>query len=79
MLRNPIQTIGNLIDKQKICHLSSVDMDGYPNTKAMLNPRKREGLKYIYLSTNTSSLRVTQYKENPKACLYFEDRRFLEE
>ena len=76
MMRNPEQTIGNLIDKQKICHLGSVDIDGYPNIKAMLNPGKRDGLKYIYLSTNTSSMRVAQYRENPKACLYFEDRRF---
>ena len=76
-MRDAEKTIGNIIDKQKICHISSVDGDGYPNTKAMLSPRKREGIRHIYLSTNTSSMRVAQFRENPKACLYFEDRRFF--
>ena len=77
-MRDAEKTVGNIIDKQKICHLSSVDCDGFPNTKAMLRPRKREGIKHIYLSTNTSSMRVTQFRENFKACLYFEDRRFFQ-
>ena len=77
MLRDAEQTIGNLIDKQSVAFISSVDSEGFPNTKAMLPPRKREGLKTLYFSTNTSSLRVAQYKENPKACIYFCDRRFF--
>jgi len=44
-MRDAEKTIGNIIDKQKICHLSSVDGDGFPNTKAMLKPRKRDGIK----------------------------------
>ncbi len=36
----------------------------------MLKPRKIEG-KVFYFSTNTSSLRVAQFKKNPKASLYF--------
>lgn len=55
--------------------ISSVDEDGYPNTKAMLEPRKREGIKTFYLSTNTSSMRVSQYKKNGKACIYFADNK----
>lgn len=77
MMRNPAQTIGNLIDKQGIAFISSVDIDGFPNTKAMLPPRKREDIKYFYFSTNTSSMRVSQYKSNPKACIYFCDKRFF--
>lgn len=69
-------TLGKLIDKQKICFISSIDEEGFPNTKAMLRPRKREGIKEFYLSTNTSSLKVKSFRENPKACLYFCDRRF---
>lgn len=42
------KTIGNLIDKQGVAFISSVDVDGFPNTKAMLPPRKREGIKRIY-------------------------------
>ena len=76
-MRDAEKTIGNIIDKQKICHLSSVDGGGFPNSKAMLRPRKRDGIKHLYLSTNTSSTKVTQFRENPKACLYFTDSRFF--
>lgn len=75
-MRDAEKTIGNIIDKQNICYISSVDKDGFPNTKAMLKPRKRNGIKEIYLSTNTSSLKVQAFKNNSKACLYFVDKRF---
>jgi len=75
-MRDAKKTIGNLIDKVSISIISSVDTDGFPNTKAMLPPRKREGIKCIFFSTNTSSMRVKQYLENPKACIYFFDKRF---
>ena len=39
--------------------------------KAMLRPRKRVGLKEFYFSTNTSSMRVSQYRKNPNASIYF--------
>jgi predicted pyridoxine 5'-phosphate oxidase superfamily flavin-nucleotide-binding protein len=35
MMRNPEQTIGNLIDKQKIAFIASVDENGFPNMKAI--------------------------------------------
>ncbi|CUH96742.1 hypothetical protein P22_2853 [Propionispora sp. 2/2-37] len=77
MMRNPEQTIGNLIDKQNVAFISSVAGDGFPNTKAMLPPRKRKGIKNFWFTTNTSSMRVTQYRKNPKACIYFCDKRFF--
>ncbi|MDV0447752.1 Pyridoxine/pyridoxamine 5'-phosphate oxidase [Methanosarcinaceae archaeon Ag5] len=77
MMRDAVQTIGNLIDKQTTVLISSVDEDGFPNTKAMLAPRVRDGIKTFYLTTNTSSARVAQYRKNPKACLYFFDKRFF--
>lgn len=77
MLRNTEQTIGKLIDKQGVSFISSIDGDGFPNTKAMLPPRKREGIKVFYFTTNTSSMRAAQYKTNPKACIYFCDKRFF--
>ena len=55
------KTIGNLIDKQKIAFIGSVDIEGFPNIKAMLQPRKREGIRILYFTTNTSSMRTTQY------------------
>lgn len=76
-MRDAQQTIGNLIDKQGVAFISSIDEHGYPNTKAMLPPRKRDGIKVFYFTTNTSSMRVAQYKANPKACIYFCDRRFF--
>ena len=75
-MKDAEKTIGNLIDKQSICYISSIDTDGFPNTKAMLKPRKRKGIKEIYFSTNTSSLKVQSFKNNPKACVYFCDKRF---
>jgi len=77
MLRDKEQTIGNLIDHQGVSFISSVDGNGFPNTKAMLPPRKREGIKVFYFTTNTSSMRVAQYRTNPKACIYFCDKRFF--
>ena len=76
-MRDSEKTIGNLIDKCSTSIISSVDSEGYPNTKAMLKVRKREGIKYLYFSTNTSSMRVKQYLENSKSCVYFYDKRFF--
>ncbi len=76
-MRDLAQTIGNLIDKQKVAFIASVDAEGFPNMKAMLAPRNREGIRIFYFTTNTSSKRVAQYRENPKACIYFCDQRFF--
>jgi general stress protein 26 len=77
MMRNPEQTIGNLIDKQKIAFIASIDSDSFPNMKAMLSPRKRNGIREFWFTTNTSSQRVSQYRVNPKASMYFYDQRFF--
>ncbi|MDR2173868.1 MAG: pyridoxamine 5'-phosphate oxidase family protein [Burkholderiales bacterium] len=77
MMRDSTQTIGNLIDHQSVSIISSVDNEGFPNTKAMLPPRKREGIKVFWFTTNTSSMRVSQYRSNSKACIYFFDKRFF--
>lgn len=76
-MRDANKTIGNLIDKASVAIISSVDEEGFPNSKAMLPPRKREGLKHIFFTTNTSSMRVKHYLNNPKACVYFFDKRFF--
>ena len=76
-MRDTVKTIGNLIDKASSSIISSVDSEGFPNTKAMLSPRMRQGIKYIFFSTNTSSMRVKQYLNNTKACAYFYDKRFF--
>jgi general stress protein 26 len=76
-MRNPEQTIGSLIDKQGVSFIASVDADGFPNMKAMLPPRKREGIREFWFTTNTSSARVAQYRENPHASIDFCDKRFF--
>lgn len=61
------------IKSQKTAFIASVDSDGFPNVKAMLAPRKIEN-NCFYFTTNTSSLRVSQYLENEKASIYFYKR-----
>jgi len=77
MMRDIEKTIGNLIDKQGVAFIGSVDGDGFPNMKAMLPPRKRDGIKAFWFTTNTSSIRVAQFRQDPKACVYFYDKRFF--
>jgi len=76
-MRNFEQTIGNLVDKTSVVFIGSIDEFAFPNMKAMLAPRKREGIKVFWFTTNTSSRRVAQYRVNSKACVYFCDRRFF--
>jgi len=66
-----LKKLERFIDKQKVSFICSVDKEGYPNVKAMLKPRKRKGLKEFYFSTNTFSMRVSQYESNRKASIYF--------
>ena len=76
-MRDFEKTIGNMSDKLKTAFIGSVDAEGYPNIKAMLQPRKREGIKTFYFTTNTSSMRVGQFLQNDKACVYLCDNRFF--
>ena len=76
-MRNPQQTIGNMADKANMTLISYIDDDGYPITKAMLKPREREGIKVFWFSTNTSSNKVKFFRKNPKASIYFVDKRFF--
>ena len=67
------EQVFEFIKEQKTAMISSVDEEGFPNTKAMLSPRKIDGNDF-YFTTNTSSLRVAQYRANEKACIYFYKR-----
>lgn len=66
-----LHRIEKFIGRQKVSFVCSVDGEGFPNVKAMLRPRKHAGLKEFYFSTNTSSMRVRQYQQNPNASVYF--------
>lgn len=67
------EQVFKFIRQQKTAMISSVDREGVPNTKAMLAPRKIDDNDF-YFTTNTSSMRVAQYNENEKACIYFYKR-----
>jgi general stress protein 26 len=68
------EMIGEFIDHRNVSIVGSVDENGFPNVKAVLEPRKRDGIKTFWFSTNTSSMRVAQFRADPKASLYFFDR-----
>lgn len=67
-----------LIEKCRSTLIGSISSDGYPDIKAMLPPREVRSLKEIFFSTNTSSMRVKQFLENPKASLYFYSEELYE-
>jgi general stress protein 26 len=77
MSKDLIKTALSIIELSSNTIISSVDEDGYPNSKAMLKPREHDGLKVFYFTTNTSSMRVIQYEANPKASIYFYSARFF--
>jgi general stress protein 26 len=63
-----LELMGNL----KFCLLGTNGQDGFPYIKGMLN-LKHEGMKRIWFSTNTSSKRIQQLREDNRACVYFVD------
>ena len=65
-----LKVIFDFLDSRKNAFIGSVDEDGFPNIKAMLAPRERDGAVF-YFTTNTSSMRVKQYIDDPKASVYF--------
>ena len=76
-MRDPEKTIGGIMDKASYATISYIDADGYPVSKAMLPPRERSGIKELWFTTNTSSNKVACFKANPKASIYFVDKRFF--
>lgn len=62
--------IFDLFENANVAIVSSVDADGFPNTKGML-ALEHDGLPVHYFSTNYSAKRTKQFIDNPKACVYF--------
>jgi general stress protein 26 len=62
----------DLVSRSRIAMLTTIDGEGYPNTRAMIR-MENEGLKTIWFSTNTSSRKIGQLASDPKACVYFVD------
>ena len=74
MEENLVSIVATMIDRQEVCFLSFINEQGFPTTRTMLNPRKRQGIKEFYLATNTKSQKVQSLLQNPRAGLYFYDR-----
>lgn len=75
-----------LMESSKATYLTTINSDGFPITRAVFNLRNKEQFpelttffdnlvnKFeVYISTNTSSVKIKHIKENPKICLYFCD------
>ncbi|MCL2019624.1 MAG: pyridoxamine 5'-phosphate oxidase family protein [Oscillospiraceae bacterium] len=56
--------------RSKFAYVSSVNTEGFPQIKCMFNI-KSDDVNVHYFSTNTSSKRVRQFLENPKASVYY--------
>jgi pyridoxamine 5'-phosphate oxidase len=76
-MKDFVKTAENVIEKASVAIISYVGPEGFPVSKAMLAPREREGIKYFWFSTNTSSNKTKCFKINPKASIYFFDKRYF--
>jgi len=61
-----------LINRCSIAFLATNADDGHPHIKAMIKS-ENEGLRRVWISTNTSSRRVAQLRKDPRASVYFVD------
>ena len=73
-----------VMEKASFVELTTIDSNGFPSTRAMLNLRNRQQYPHlltmyseeknpltVYMTTNTSSEKIKEIAENGKACLYF--------
>lgn len=61
-----------LRDSSSVAYVGSVNGRGFPQIKGML-VFEHDDLRVQYFSTNLSSKRAAQFKENPNACVYYCD------
>ncbi len=79
-----ISLMVELMEISDVCYLSTIDEKNFPQTRAMLNlrnPRQYPGLAPIYIkhendflvyfTTNTSSQKIRQIKNNPNVSVYY--------
>jgi len=72
-----------LVESQSTAYLSTIDAEGYPQTRAVFNLRCRERFPgmapllrghdldlLLYFTTNTSSGKVAELQQRPQACAY---------
>lgn len=80
------QTSLNLINNMPVCHLTTIDSEGFPHTSAMNNLRyarqyhslvevheEEDNDFVLYLSTSMQSPKMKRMQYNPKVSVYFCD------
>jgi len=73
-----------MMERLPFVDLTTIDKNGYPSTRAMLNLRNKQEYPHlvplyeleknpltVYLTTNTSSDKFKEIQQNGKACLYY--------
>ena len=73
-----------LLESAEAAYATTIDPDGFPQTRAMFNLRRKEqfpGLAslfkdhqddfLVYFTTNTSSPKIDHIKKNPKVSIYY--------
>jgi len=73
-----------LMETADVLYFTTVDKSGLPHTRAMFNLRNTKYFPslsklfknhqndlLVYLSTNTSSSKIEQIKQNPNICIYY--------
>ncbi len=76
----------DLIEIAKAAYVSTVDLSGFPQTRAMFNLRRKTEFPALssffagirddvptYFTTNTSSSKIVHIKANPKGCVYYSE------
>ncbi len=85
MPQNDLPKMQALFKNSKFIELTTINLEGYPETRAMLNlankdicphlqnyyEAKDNMLKEIWFTTNLSSMKTKQIVANPKAAVYF--------
>jgi len=74
----------DLLETAEAAFVTTIDPDGFPQTRAMFNLRRKEqfpGLAglfkdhqddfLVYFTTNTSSPKIEHIKKNPKVSIYY--------
>ena len=80
-----------LMETADTAYLSTVDSDGFPQTRAMVNLRNKEQFPdlastfqeheddlLIYVTTDTASDKFKQIKANPQVSVYFCNRKNIQ-
>jgi general stress protein 26 len=64
----------SLMETADVVYLSTIDENGFPQTRAMGNLRNKTIYRedfLVYLATDTASAKVQQIKSNPNASVYY--------